>query len=527
MLLACGLVVILAIYAVWQGLLRQNGSKERPEPPVIPTMIPFVGHIIGMVRYGKGYYQRLRDQYQLPIVTLQLFGLRVYVVFSVPIIQSIQKQSKSFAFQPIQARFSVRLCGASKDAYRILQTDIDTGTGEYGTIFSAMHHALSPGKFLNEMNIISADSIRDSINDIPCGTSIKLDEWLRHRITLATTDAVYGPYNPFKDKEVHNAFWAFERAIPGLIFLPKWLAPRGIRNRKVVADAFRRYFLNGYHEHGSALVKDFYAAECSYGFSQSDRSLFEVGNAIATLANTYAAVFWLVFYIFSDPQVLRSIRHEVSNVTTTSVGDEGGKHTPQHTLDITKVNSHCPLLISTFRETMRLHSVGISLREVCKDAVLNNTYCLRQGATIIMPTISIHTDPRIWGPDALSFKHDRFLSISNSTGLQREKVSPAAFRSFGGGTTLCPGRHFATTQIMVWISMLVMRFDIEPVSGQWKKPTTDKSNVANVIMRPDHDIEVRFTSRCHYNNGIWEIRVANAEAMPSVTVEDLVGDQKD
>ncbi|KAJ2999262.1 hypothetical protein NUW58_g57 [Xylaria curta] len=448
--------------------------------------------------------RRSEDQCQLPIITLPFVGFTIYAVFSVPIIQSIQKQHKAFAFQPIQARFSVKLCGASKDAYKILQRDMNQEDGEYGAIFSAMHRALNPGGLLNEMNIVSADRVREAINDIRSGTKIKLDEWLRHQVTLATTDAVYGPHNPFQDKKVQNAFWAFERAIPSLIFLPKWLAPQGVRNRKVVADAFQRYFLSGYHENASALVKDFYAAECSYGFSQSDRSLFEVGNAIAILANTYAAVFWLVFYVFSDSKALQRVRNEVSNIISTIVEGVDGTQTPRHILDMTKVNSHCPFLVSTFRETIRLHSFGISLREVCKDTVLDNTYCLKQGATIIMPTISIHTDPRIWGPDALSFKYDRFLSIGDAIGIRNEKVSPAAFRSFGGGTTLCPGRHFATTQIMVWISMLVMRFDLEPISG-----------------RPDHDIEVKFTPRCRYKDGIWDVRVATSEAIPSVTVEDL------
>ncbi|KAI1175950.1 cytochrome P450 [Nemania sp. FL0916] len=526
MLISCILFVILALYAILQSTILRRRRGQGLEPPVAPSVIPFFGHAIGMVRYGKSYYQRLRDQCQHPIVTLRLGGLKVYAVFSIPIIQSIQKQNKSFAFQPIQAKFSVKLCGASKDAFRILQKDMNQETGEYGTIYTAMHRALNPGEFLNKMSTESTARICDSINNIQSGASIKLDEWLRHQVTLATTHAVYGPHNPFQDPNVEKAFWAFERAIPSLIFLPKWMTHQGYQNRKIIADAFLRYFQNNHHEQASVLVRDFYTAEISYGFSESDRSLFEVGHAVATLANTYAAIFWLIFYVFSDSKALQTIRLEVSSITTTTVDVTDDKQTSRHVLDLTKINSHCPLLLSTFRETMRVHSVGISLREVCKDTILNNTYYLKRGATIIMPTIAIHTDPRIWGHDASSFKYDRFLSTADATGIQKDKVSPAAFRGFGGGSTLCPGRHFATTQIMVWISMLVMRFDIEPVSGQWQKPTTEKSNVANVITRPDHDIEVRLIPRCHYKDGIWEVRIAGSEATPSMTVDDFIGNQE-
>jgi len=77
---------------------------------------------------------------------------------------------------------------------------------------------------------------------------------------------------------------------------------------------------------------------------------------------------------------------------------------------------------------------------------------LRAGAMILMPTDAIHTDTSIWGGDVLAFNYRRFHP-SNP-----HKPPAAAFRSFGGGTTLCPGRHFGTTQTMAWTVMMVMRF---------------------------------------------------------------------
>jgi len=34
-----------------------------------------------------------------------------------------------------------------------------------------------------------------------------LFEFIRHKITLATTESVYGPHNPFKDIEIEKSFW--------------------------------------------------------------------------------------------------------------------------------------------------------------------------------------------------------------------------------------------------------------------------------------------------------------------------------
>ncbi|KAI0429954.1 cytochrome P450 [Xylaria sp. FL1042] len=524
MILTSVLALLLVFALIYNSFLPRGTSDGLPEPPVARTTIPLFGHMIGMARHGKNYYQHLRDQCQLPVVTLPLVGSRVYVVFSVPIIQSIQKQGKSFSFEPIQARFSTRLCGTSKDAYNILQRDMHQENGVYGAIHNAVHHTLSPGKLLNEMNMVSASSVLNSINDIRPGTNIKLDEWLRHQVTLATTDAVYGPYNPFQVKEVEDSFWAFEHAITTLFLLPHCFSPQAVRNRKVVSDAFQHYYLHGHHKYASALIKDFYAAECSHGYSLSDRSLYEVGHALGMLENTYSAVFWLIFHVFSSPRALRRIRKEVSRIIATTVCEADGKQIYQHVLDLSKLNSHCPFLVSTFKETMRLHSAGVSLRQVCQDSVLNNTYRLKKGAMILMPTISIHTDPNIWGPDALSVDYERFL-FDKGAAPQKERASPAAFRTFGGGTTLCPGRHFATTQIMVWISMLAMRFDIVPSSGRWEKPGDGRSNLANVIVKPNRDIEVRLSPRDYYNNGIWNVQIADSQTNLSPTVDDLVEDR--
>ncbi|KAI0902951.1 hypothetical protein F4823DRAFT_637155 [Ustulina deusta] len=200
-------IMILAFAIIYHRSSLGRTSQELPEPPVVRTMVPFFGHIIGMIRYGKNYYQRLRDQCQLPIVTLPLAGLRVYAVFSVPIVQSIQKQTQSFSFEPVQARLSMKLCGASKDAYKILQRDMHQENGVYGAIHRVMHRTLNPGDLLNKMRMVSAQCVRDSVNNIQPGATIKLDEWVRHHVTLATTDAIYGPYNPFREKEVETAFW--------------------------------------------------------------------------------------------------------------------------------------------------------------------------------------------------------------------------------------------------------------------------------------------------------------------------------
>jgi len=113
----------------------------------------------------------------------------------------------------------------------------------------------------------------------------------------------------------------------------------------------------------------------------------------------------------------REIRRELSTIIFTAANNEK-RSGRQHHVDMTKLNVHCPTLVSVFRETLRVHNAGISLRKVLKDTFISDTYHLRKDAIVLMPTRAIHTDNYIWGPDASSFNHRRFLPDRREALLQ-------------------------------------------------------------------------------------------------------------
>ena len=75
-----------------------------------------------------------------------------------------------------------------------------------------LRDVLRPGSQLDAMNRIMVDQVAtfmDSLQeDMSAGsTNISLDEWVGHITTSSTTDAIYGPQNPFKDTAVAKDFW--------------------------------------------------------------------------------------------------------------------------------------------------------------------------------------------------------------------------------------------------------------------------------------------------------------------------------
>jgi hypothetical protein len=145
----------------------------------------------------------------MPIYTIHLPGRRLYVINSMALIPAVQKQFKTLAFLPVQAMAAKSICGSSEIANNILDTNVngEEGPRSYSVShYPAIRGPLTPGKGLDAMNRVMAQKVANSMNGMKLEQNIKLFEFISHEITIATTDSVYGPQNPFKDPEVEESF---------------------------------------------------------------------------------------------------------------------------------------------------------------------------------------------------------------------------------------------------------------------------------------------------------------------------------
>ena len=142
-------------------------------------------------------------------------GSKMYIITKPDLVQSVQRQQKSLAFPPIEAKFASTVCGSSSEAHNILLQNVNGDEGDWGLSmesYSAMRAALKPGPALDDMNRVMIENIASSLDQLGMdgglvNARIGLSAWLRKAITMATTNAVYGPENPFKEGSVADAFW--------------------------------------------------------------------------------------------------------------------------------------------------------------------------------------------------------------------------------------------------------------------------------------------------------------------------------
>ncbi len=297
--------------------------------------------------------------------------------------------------------------------------------------------------------------------------------------------------------------------------LPSIMARKGLAARAKVVQAFEHYFRTGGHKQASVLMRNRYETSFKNGISVEDIARYEVGGATAILVNTAPAAFWMLLLIYSSPGLLNEIRKEVDPILHTT--ELEGEVT--RSLDVTSLKANCPLLTSTFQEVLRYRSIGTSIRQVMEDTVLNGQWLLKKDAMIQMPSRVIHKDSSVWGGDVDDFDPRRFIKTHKKA--SGDKPPPAAaFRAFGGGTTLCPGRHFATNEVLAVATMFLLRYDMIPVGVEWSMPKTEKTNVTSVIMEPDTDIEVEVYPRKGFETGRWVCSLRDSGKVFAVVAED-------
>lgn len=277
------------------------------------------------------------------------------------------------------------------------------------------------------------------------------------------------------------------------------LAPKGNRARSELGLAFQRYFeqYTPKQTQTAAVIEARYSTNVQYGVSSWNQGRLEVGVLLGILANTIPTIFYMLVHIFSDPDLLRDIREEIEATSVTYV--TGGTTCY---LRILTMREKCVLLHSTFQELLRVHALGSSVRYVREDILLQDQYLLKKGMVVQMPMAVMHSDPSAWGADVKDFQPRRFLKLRNDA--KEFKNHATAYRPFGGGASMCPGRHFVTLEAMALAACFVLRFDVVPVEGKWKIPRQKQESIATNVFPPEEDIKVKIRKRQGYEDVNWD-----------------------
>ncbi|KAI0015367.1 cytochrome P450 [Xylariomycetidae sp. FL0641] len=513
---------LIATYAFLRFLLHL--TQDAREPPPILTGLPFFGPIIRMAREKSHLYPRLRDQYRLPIYTLRLPFSRMYIVNATELIPSLQKQWRTVSFAAIAADAGY-LVGLSKEGNDILHRDLTSEKGFSPSWPKYIARVMSPGEDLDAINRKSVEiyaaemeQFRRRAAEGSGHAKVGLSQWSRQIMVVSTTEAIWGPQNPYRDPAVAESWRVFESGFLTLNVFPfaSLFFPKLYRAREHTATAMISYMRNGGYKTASGLVRKRIEHHRQFGLSMDDIARGELGNTFAVLGNSTPCAFWVLYHIFSDDRVLADVRSEVSALVRESDSEDGTGTVCS--IDLTNILDSCKILFSTFKEVLRYRAVNPGPRVLLEDVHVEGIL-LKKGSMLMIPATVQHTDVSAWGQDAKEFNHLRFVPKPG-----QKKENRVAFRAFGGGHVLCPGRHFATTEIMALSALLALQFDISPVAGHWVEPSWENSPVQAGFPVPDEDLPIELKPRDPEKK--WQVTYSGSGKAMGIVMEDTVpGDE--
>ncbi|KAK8130862.1 cytochrome p450 protein [Apiospora sp. TS-2023a] len=518
----------LALFVILFWLYVRPVRNPR-EPPTITPTVPYIGHLLGMLFYGGRYIKQLGlRQKTTPIFTLPMPGSRMYVVTD-PLLAAAVQRCKTLSFTPLVPDIIKRVLGLDEASVAIARKNLDPGPGEPRGILAdwqdLIARGMKPGEELNVMsrNAVSAlklhlDQEQAYFMQHRSYREVDLLEWVRHIVTLATASHFFGSRNPIsQDPELVRAFWDYDHGL-GMLLVDVWpsiTARKAYRGREKLVAALADYLEAGYWEDGACgLVREQIRTSLAHGMQLREIARSELSFWFAGIVNVTTTTFWILLQVYADAELLARIRREVEGVMTLKWCDRNtmgtGRKSSVSAVEVARSGDgfECPMLSAVYQECLRLGSEHSSTRLVKEDTLLADTWFLAKGSVIQIAGSVMHANSLLWGDNVAGFHPERFLQTdAGSNSSEKSTAKQNGFRAFGGGKTLCPGRHFAMNEIQAFVILVVLQFDLRPVSGDRLKVPKKNDKILPVhILEPEEPVRARLQLRSGWDSTL-DVRV--------------------
>ncbi|KAB5518657.1 cytochrome P450 [Coniochaeta sp. 2T2.1] len=502
---------VITVILFLSFLYKFSSPRMDPrEPPILKPRIPLVGHIVGLARHGVDYFDSLRksqDPNATPASTLPMLNGKVYVLSDVHLIHTAMRL-KTLTFDSLGLDFSQHVFGVSN-----YDMDLLYGGPEHDvekSIMQPLMHSIKSamqGEHLARMSNTALRYVAGQLNamDDHGWRMSNLYLGLRDFMTMATAEGLWGEGNPVrKDASLIDAIWDFESNMQPLFLgvAPSIIARTAVTAREKVIAALAPWYAARKDEAPdvSHIVKTRASMFREYGFLES-LGRMEAPLYFVSTTNTIPTLYWFFSYIFLRPELVDRIRSEALQLVTMTEKDDRRLAT----MDVSKAGEICSLLVSCYREAIRLGNQAVGTRRVIHDTVLTDnkgaSYLLKAGSDVMWSVKGLHMSIEAWGDNAAEFDPERFLDYDKFDRVKKQHYMP-----FGGGKHLCPGRNFAMTELLGFVAALTVGFEVQGLdeanfrlgsSGMGyavTKPPTDAEGGAVTIKRKKgwEDVEWNF-----------------------------------
>uniref|UniRef100_UPI00398EB04E cytochrome P450 7B1 n=1 Tax=Pristiophorus japonicus TaxID=55135 RepID=UPI00398EB04E len=489
MSLVVGLILAAVVLVLVRSLVVR---RRRPgEPPLELSWIPFFGNAIEFTQDPLGFLIS-RQQKWGDIFTVYIAGRYITFILNPCLYPSVAQHSKQLDFE----QFSLTLSAHTFGHPPLNDPKIPISSEEIHRLYSCLQG--------DELNILSA-SMMKNLQRVLKQEQVGPTEWRVDRmydfccriIIEITYVSLYGiaPKNEQKQiTELKEKFIKFDKMFPYLVAsIPIEL----MGNTKMIRKELISYFTSRELDQRLNMAKIIQERKNLlewYSYLQDhQRAAHHFAFLWAALGNTVPAVFWALYYLVKNPEALAVVRDEIDHVLQAA----GQRPGPDFNISLSKEDlSSMVILGSAINESLRLCSSSMNIRIAQEDFSLTfkdeQRIKLRKGDMVALYPQILHMDPEVY-EDPEVYKYNRFLE----NGREKTAFSKGGKKlryylmPFGSGSSMCPGRHLAVTEIKMFLTIMLASFDMEIIQGE-KSVGFGNDRAALGILMPDSDVRFRY-----------------------------------
>ena len=231
-------------------------------------------------------------------------------------------------------------------------------------------------------------------------------------------------------------------------------------------------------EPGHDLLQILMDARYSDGEGMSDELVLSESMQLLVAGHETSsnALSWVLYLLSTHPDCLEGVRQEFQSV----LGDA-----PLSFGDVPRFEFATQVIL----EALRLYPPFWMIDRMAVEDDRVGDLAIPRGSTVIVFVHGAHHAQRSW-PNPESFDPARFAKAN-------EKLhTPFTHLPFGAGPRGCIGGNYAMLQILMILSELLRRYDLQLIPGQTVEPRP------MVILRPKHGIRMTFTKTIASDQGL-------------------------
>ncbi|KAG4279746.1 hypothetical protein FPRO06_11080 [Fusarium proliferatum] len=433
-----------------------QNSKAR-KPPILPFSVPLVGHLFQFLWNTQKLLSKTSERWLIQVL-VNAFGVRkVDVPFYVA-------DNTGIAQQP-----------------------------------AANSHNI-PGERLDEMQRQLVLNLSTQIANAEIGgTWTHVDnlyeDLIRSFCFKASTTSLCGPRIFEAAPDLESDFWSFDSHLPNLFKeMPQWLVPASFKARDKMKENIRKWHELAHKAYditqseedtrtweenfGSKLMRSRQAFFRKMPLSKDTIAADDLGLLWAATANAVPAIGWMILETVQRPGLLELVRAEIAPFISFA------SNTTTPDIDIDELCQQ-PLVQSIYAEVLRVHNGTVLARVPQVSDYSIAGWSFPKDQHIMISTYDTARKLSVWNQGTSDDPHpvnefwpERFIVDPNNPAsgpaVHRESKQQGtgekyftldgtvgSWIPYGGGSRMCPGRHFAKKELIVSMAMFLTSFDIE------------------------------------------------------------------